>query len=157
MKNKSLAVKKQPQATPSSRFPLVYDMMNRWFDDFLTSREMPLLPEIKSDWIPKVDVKETNREIEVSASLPGVDKKNIKVELKENHLSIQGDRKSESEQKSKGYIRREQSYGSFFRSFRLPDNIKSDGIKASYKDGILDIKIPKDKTSHIQSRKVTVL
>ncbi len=157
MKNRQLAPKKSTSEAQSSSFPLFYNAMNRWFDDFLFSREFPLMPEMKADWVPKLDIKETEKEIAVSASVPGVDKKDIKVELKENLLTIEGERKTRSEEKTKNYIRREQSYGSFYRSIRLPDNIKGEAIKAVYKDGVLDINIPKNKESHIQSKKITVL
>jgi len=94
-------------------------------------------------WAPAVDVTETDKEYAIKAELPEVKKEDVKVNVDNGCLTIQGERKQEKEEKNKKYHRIERSYGSFFRSFTLPDDADATKISAECKDGILNIKLPK--------------
>ena len=99
----------------------------------------------KSDtiWQPAVDIVETKDGFEVKAELPGMKKDDIKIEFEDGVLTLTGERKSEKEDKDKNFYRMERRYGKFQRCFALPKNVKVDEIKASYKDGVLTVNIPK--------------
>jgi len=94
-------------------------------------------------WEPAVDILDDKDKIVIKAELPGVDKKDIKVDLKDHVLTLSGERSYENEVKEDNYYHRERSFGKFQRSFRLPVNLDPDKIKADYKDGVLKIDIPK--------------
>ncbi|HEY8514639.1 MAG TPA: Hsp20/alpha crystallin family protein [Candidatus Binatia bacterium] len=103
---------------------------------------------------PRLDVSETDTEIQVSAELPGVDEKDIEVSLSDDVLTIKGERREEKEEKEKDYYRREQSYGSFHRSIPLPRGIDPDKVQASFKRGVLTVTLP--KTAASQRKKIAV-
>ena len=104
---------------------------------------------------PEVDIKETAKEVVVSAALPGVDKKDIHADLTENRLTICAERKHATEHRGKyGHVQREESYGSFCRSLPLPAAVKADKAKASYKDGVLRLELPKVKET--QTRRIEI-
>lgn len=97
-----------------------------------------------STFVPQVDIVETEKAFEVQLAVPGVKKEDFKVNLNDHVLTISGERKLNNE-RSEGNVRvRETQYGTFSRSFNLPDDVKSDAIDARYNDGILEITIPKD-------------
>lgn len=112
--------------------------VNRFFNDEFSGGSM-------TSFTPKVDVAETDNEFEIQAFLPGVNKKDIKVDVIENELTIRGERKFEHEKKEKNYHSVESCFGSFTRSFYLPDFVNGEKVDASYVDGVLKIKLPKDK------------
>ncbi|MCO4781454.1 MAG: Hsp20/alpha crystallin family protein [Candidatus Cloacimonetes bacterium] len=95
------------------------------------------------DWMPVVDINETDEDFLVKAELPGVAKEDVKISIDNNILLIKGEKKVESEDQKKHYY--ECSYGSFVRSFTLPQMVKIDEIKADYKNGVLNLKIPKSE------------
>ena len=95
------------------------------------------------DWMPVVDIEETDDAYLIKAELPGVKKEDVKVTIEEGVLTIQGEKKYEKKKKDKKQLRVERAYGSFIRSFTLPNNVKNDEIKAKYKDGVLTLTIPK--------------
>ncbi len=99
------------------------------------------------NWSPSADISETDSEYIVKADLPGVDKKNINVSLDKNVLTINGERTYNEETKDEKRHRIESFFGSFERSFTLPGDVKSEKIKASYTDGVLDIRLPKSAAS----------
>jgi HSP20 family protein len=115
----------------------------------LFGRAYPLkagLPEealTVADWAPVVDIKETPEEFVVKAELPEVNKEDVKVAIEDGVLSIRGERKLEKEEKGKRYHRIERAYGTFMRSFTLPEGIEEKKLLASYKDGVLEIHLPK--------------
>jgi len=94
-------------------------------------------------WTPAVDIAEHDEQYLVKVELPGVNKEDVKITLENNILTIRGEKKQEKETRKESYHRVERSYGSFQRSFTLPTTIKSDKIDAAYKDGILQITLPK--------------
>lgn len=92
---------------------------------------------------PSVDVKENKDNFMLAFSLPGMEKENVKIELKENRLTVSGEHKMEKEENDAKYHRIENQYGSFSRSFLLPENVKQENIEANFKNGVLHISIPK--------------
>jgi len=95
------------------------------------------------DWVPPVDILETTEEFQVKAQLPDVKREDIKIDVQDGVLSITGERKQEKEEQNKKWHRVEQSYGSFLRTFSLPNNVDQSQIQAEYKDGILTLRLPK--------------
>jgi HSP20 family protein len=99
-------------------------------------------------------MKETDKEIVINAEIPGVDKKDINLDINENLLTISFEKKQEKDEKDEGWKIVERRYGKFSRTITLPSNIKSSEAKASYKDGVLKIVLPKEKSS--KSSKITI-
>lgn len=103
-------------------------------------------PDTASDnrfFSPKVDIVEKDNQFEVHASLPGLKKEDIKIDLKNDVLTISGERKFQNEQKEAKYHLVESHYGSFSRSFSLPETVNKESIQAEFKDGILNLTLPK--------------
>jgi HSP20 family protein len=95
------------------------------------------------DWAPSVDIIESSEDFQIKAELPEVKKEDVKVSVDGGVLRIEGERKQEKEEKGKKYHRTERSYGSFLRTFTLPDNVDESKIAASFKDGVLNIRLQK--------------
>ncbi|HTV22878.1 MAG TPA: Hsp20/alpha crystallin family protein [Polyangiaceae bacterium] len=95
------------------------------------------------DWTPSVDITETAEAFEIKAELPDVKKEDVKVSVEDGELRISGERKQEKEDKGKRFHRIERSYGSFMRSFTLPENVDDSKLSAEYKDGLLNVRLPK--------------
>ena len=106
--------------------------------------------------MPAVDVAETDKAYEITAELPGLEEKNIEVKLANGVLSIKGEKQEEKEEKQKDYYRRERSFGSFERSFQVPDHVDDDKIEASFKNGILSVTLPKSAEAQKQAKKIEV-
>jgi HSP20 family protein len=121
--------------------------MNRLFEDFFGG--FPLAERIREpEWAPaaftpRVDVSETDTEVKVSAELPGMDEKDITVELQDDILTLRGEKKTEQEEKGKNWTRREQSWGSFHRAIALPAGVDAGKAKATFKKGLLTFSAPK--------------
>ncbi len=92
---------------------------------------------------PFADVVETDKEVKVAVEIPGVDKKDIKIKTTENSIEISAETKREEKEEKKGYIRRERSYGKFYRAMTLPVKVDAAKAKASYKNGVLEVTLPK--------------
>ena len=99
------------------------------------------------DWAPRVDIVETDKEFVIKAEIPEVNKEDVKVTIDNGILTIRGERKQEKEEGGKRYHRIERYYGSFDRSFTLPDNVDETKVKASFKDGMLNLQIQKTKVA----------
>lgn len=108
------------------------------------------------DWSPQVDISETAKEFVIKAEIPEVKKEDVKVTVENGVLTIRGERKQEMEEKGKTFHRVERQYGSFIRSFTLPDNIDAANIKASFKDGMLGLQIQKTVEAKPKSIEVKV-
>ena len=117
--------------------------MDRLFDDFRT-RFFPRLdfPKIEAAWAPPIEVSERGGQLVVRAELPGLARKDVKVEVSDDALTIQGERRQEREEKRKGFYRSERTYGSFYRQIPLPEGVDASSAKASFKDGILEVTMP---------------
>jgi HSP20 family protein len=109
--------------------------MDEFFNDVVNQRN--------NNFVPSIDISETNDGFEVTAELPGINKDNIDVSLDNGRLTISGERKFEEKEEGKTYHRVETRYGSFNRSFQLPDNVDEDSINAKYENGLLHISIKK--------------
>jgi len=96
-----------------------------------------------TSWSPRVNVMENSDAYVVQAELPGINKNDVKITMRDDVLTIKGEKKHEKEEKDHNYHRVERSYGSFERSFSLPAGVKSDKIDAAYKDGVLTVTLPK--------------
>jgi HSP20 family protein len=128
---------------PFKEVTTLQERINRLFEDAFPrtrEREEDLSPGI---WRPAVDIYEGETAVVLKAELPGIKKGDVSVEVKDNVLTIKGERKAESEIKEEKYYRRERTYGSFSRSFNLQYTVKPDKIKARFKDGVLVIEVPK--------------
>jgi HSP20 family protein len=135
-------------------FSAMQKEINRMFEDFGRGSLMRLSAAETS---PRIDVAETDSAIEVTAELPGIDEKDVDVVLRDDLLTIKGEKKSEREEKKKDYHLIERSFGSFARSIRLPFEADSEAVKASFAKGVLKITIAKpaevkDKTVKIPVR-----
>ena len=124
-------------------------LVDRFFNDSITRAG-------GSTFVPKTDVVETANAYEVHLALPGVNKEDFNIEVNDNYLTISGERKFQNEKKDKNYHAIETHYGSFSRSFTLPENIDASKINAKYNNGILEVTIPKDeKNAFKQTIKVS--
>jgi len=116
--------------------------MNRFFDRMFD--RFPQREEIgEGIWAPCVDISETKDDLVITAEIPGISKDNIKISLNDNILTLKGEKKQEKKVDEENYHRIERSYGAFHRSFTLPTTVQQDQVKASYKNGILRIILPK--------------
>lgn len=111
---------------------------------------------IVADWTPSVDISETEAEYQIKAEIPDVKKEDVKVTVEDGVLTIQGERKHEKEEKGKKYHRIERSYGSFVRTFSLPDVIEEEKVKAEFKDGVLNLHLPKSEKAKPKAIEVKV-
>ena len=109
-----------------------------------------------TEWIPAVDIAEDDKEYTIKVELPGVNKEDVRVSVEGGVLSISGERKTEKEEKNKKYHRIERTYGSFARSFTLPEGTASDRVGAEFKDGVLKVHLPKDEKAKPKSIDVKV-
>jgi HSP20 family protein len=105
---------------------------------------------------PAVDVSETDKAYEITAELPGMDEKNIEVKLANDVLTIKGEKQDETEEKRKDYYMRERSFGSFQRSFQVPDGVDADKIEANFKKGVLTVTLPKSPAAQKAEKKIAV-
>lgn len=133
----------------------------REFEDFFRQYSPALLSGTgrgngSSVWRPTADISENDKEYLVKAELPGVKKEDIKISLQEGMLTISGERKLEDEQKDENQIRIERFYGSFSRSFALPENVDGNNVRAESKDGLLLVHIPKKQPSTPQPISIDV-
>ncbi len=119
------------------------DEIKQVFDRFLNEGDGDQSNVVTSQWAPRVDIKEEPERFLIQADIPGVDPKDIEIDMDNGILSIKGERSTESRQDGGGYSRVERSHGTFYRRFALPDSADPNGITASGKHGVLEIGIPK--------------
>ena len=143
------------ELTPFREFERMRRDMDRLWDSFFegTPRRRG---EERGEWLPSLDVSETKNDLVVKAEVPGMDAKDINISLSDGVLTIEGEKKQEKEEKEADYHLVERSYGSFFRSVRLPKEVQGDKINASYKDGILRITLPKSEEAKKKEIKIKV-
>ncbi len=130
--------------------------IDRMFEDFSRSWRLPTLGERETLLAPAIDVSETDDTIEVSAELPGIDEKDVDVEVADNVLTIKGEKKSEKEEKKKDYHLIERSCGSFQRSVPLPYEVDANKITAKFTKGVLTVTMPKPTQAKEKFKKVKV-
>lgn len=107
-----------------------------------------------SEWRPTVDIFDKDEAIVIKAELPGMEKKDIAIDMKDGVLTLKGERSHEEEVKEENYYRRERTSGKFHRAFKMPEDVDPEKIKADFKNGILTIDIPKPEER--KPRKITV-
>lgn len=140
--------------------------MNRLFDDFFRATEMPMLgrsfafPSFnnleQSAVTPRIDVRETDKELRISAELPGLNENEIDVSLSRDMLTISGEKKQECEQNVKGWYRMERSYGTFTRSVSLPCEVDQDSCNASFKNGVLTVSLKKTPQAQASVKSIAI-
>lgn len=132
--------------------------MNRLFEDFSRGFEIEPFGRRTSAaaFEPKVNIAETEKEIKVSAELPGLDDKDIDVSLSENELTIKGEKKEEKEEKKENYYHMERSYGTFSRTLPLPCKVESDKVDAQFNKGVLTVTLPKAAGAIKETKKIEV-
>jgi len=139
-------------AAPVNPFMSLQREIDRLFDDF--ARGFPTFGNGKADLLPSMDVTETDKQIEITAELPGLEEKDVQINVADNLLTIRGEKKAEKEEKDKDYRLIERSYGSFERTLELPDGVNADAIQASIAKGVLKVTVPKPAPA--QSKKIDV-
>jgi len=128
---------------------------NRFFEEFF--KDVPFTQESRENWMPAVDILEKEGNLILRAELPGMTEKQIDIKLEGNTLTLKGERKMENEDKKSNYHRIESFYGSFTRSFRLPDTVDAEKINAEYKNGVLTVTIPQKPEVRPREIPVSVL
>ena len=137
-----------------SRGLTLQDEVNRLFEDKFT-RERSGHADLAT-WAPPIDIYETENELVVKAELPGFQDKDIDVRITNNTLTIRGERKFEKDIKEDNYLRIERAYGSFMRSFSLPNTVSSENIRADYRNGVLTLRMAKREESKPKQIKISV-
>jgi HSP20 family protein len=137
-------------------FSLLHRDMDRLFDDFFSGFDIEPFGKSYSSFSPDIEVSESEKEIKISAELPGLDENDIDVSLTDDTLTISGEKKEEQESKEKGYFMKERSYGSFTRSIPLYTEVAADKINAHFKKGVLTMKLPKIEKKVEAKKKITV-
>jgi len=155
--------KEVAQAGPS-RVPSTFGEMEHWFDNVF-KRELSLFgqpwwPRSRfsemGDASPSVDIFREGNDIVVKAEVPGMDKKDLDVVITEDKITVSGEKKKEEKVEKKDYYRFERSEGSFARSFRLPENVQTDKAKATFKKGVLEVRIPVSTEARKKEKKLEI-
>lgn len=106
--------------------------------------------------MPAVNIREDDKNYILELAVPGMERKDLKIDIDEDVLTISSEQKVENEEKQEGYTRKEFSYSSFVRSFYIPENVNADNISANYKDGILTVSFPKQEEVKKITRQVKI-
>ncbi len=141
---------------PFREMSSLQERMNRLMADFRTRSPFGEEEMAQGAWIPAVDIYETKESIVLNVELPGVTKEDISLEVKDSTLTIKGEKKLEKDVKEENFHRMERTYGSFTRAFTLPSTMQQDRVKAKFRDGILEIMIPKAEEAKPKQIKVDV-
>ncbi|MBI5556530.1 MAG: Hsp20/alpha crystallin family protein [Deltaproteobacteria bacterium] len=136
--------------------PDVFEGFEDMFKRFWEGSMFPELTSEENKWTPRLDVNETDKALEVVADLPGLDKKDIDISLENDVLVIRGERKEEHKETDRHVHRMERRYGSFYRAFKLPVEVKSDSIEATFTNGVLKITLPKTEEAKKRIAHITV-
>lgn len=128
---------------PFRELEAMTNRLNRLFDPSITRHDDP---DDFGGWAPAIDVEETDREYRIKADLPEVMKNDVKVNIENGVLTIEGERKQEKEEKNKKFHRVERAYGKFVRRLALPTEVDAQKVAAEFKDGVLNVRLPKAET-----------
>ncbi|MBI5286337.1 MAG: Hsp20/alpha crystallin family protein [Deltaproteobacteria bacterium] len=134
----------------------IQERMNRLFDETLARTRAGGEELVKGVWSPAVDIYETDEAIVLKAELPGINKEDVIIEVKDNTLLLKGERRFEKDVKEENYHRMERSYGVFQRVFALPGTVDKEKVNARYKDGVLEIALPKIQEAKPKQIKIKV-
>jgi len=130
--------------------------VDRLFDNFFQGVDLaPVLNEGVSMFQPRLDIVETEKEVRITADLPGLEEKDIELSLNENTLSLKGEKKSEEEEEGKNFYRRERTYGAFYRDIELPAEVEASKVEATFKNGVLTVVLPKQEKKE-ESKKISI-
>jgi len=132
----------------------IRDAFDKIFARGLSEKRLDITDRM--NFAPKIEVLDKKDTVVIKAEVPGINKKDLDVKIDNGNLVIRGETRKEDESQEKGYYYSERSYGSFYRSISLPDTIDEKGIKAKYKDGILEINLPKTKEAKEKSKPIEV-
>src|SRR5439155_3272133 len=138
---------------PFREFSTLQDRMNRLFRDSYGDHEEALTA---SGFAPAVDVYEDEHNVTLKIEVPGIDEKDIDIRIENNLLTVHGERKIEKEEKEENYRRVERQYGSFTRTFTLPNTVDTDNVQANYEKGVLKVKLAKKAEAKPKQIKVNV-
>ncbi len=141
---------------PFREVSALQERMNRLFSDLRTSSPLREEEISQGSWVPPVDIYETEDSLVFKAELPGVTKDDITVEVKDNTMTLKGEKRFEKDVKEESYHRVERAYGGFQRAFTLPGMVEQDKVKAKFKDGILEIVLPKAEKAKPKQVRVEV-
>jgi len=133
----------------------LHDEIDRMFQEVARSGFLPFWPE-RGRWAPALDVYEKGNDLIVEAELPGIPREAVKVTCTDNTLTIQGETKKQEEEKREGYYRAERRYGSFYRSVTLPEPVDFEKAKAQFKDGVLQITLPKQSKPEAKAHTIPI-
>lgn len=128
--------------------------VDRMFDEFWRDFELPRWTDGNHLIATRVDVSEDDKEVQVTAELPGLEEKDVDVSLSEGVLTIRGEKKQESEKDEKDYRLMERTYGSFYRTIPVGSGIKEDNVKASFKNGVLTVTLPKTEEAKAKVKRI---
>ena len=142
--------------TPFRELTTMQERMNKLFEDVMKAPHRSDEGLSTPNWAPAVDIYETDKEIVMKAELPEMQEKDIEIKVEDNILILSGERRMEKEVKEENYHRIERAYGSFNRSFTLPRTVDRENIKASYKDGVLKVLLPKKEEVKPKQIKIDV-
>ena len=131
--------------------------VNRVFGDFFTGTELTPFSAMRGGFTPSINITESEKEIAVTAELPGLDEKDVELSLSQGALTIRGEKKQENEEKGRDFYRMERSYGTFSRTIPLPrDVVDADKVTAEFEKGVLRVTLPKLETAQTVSRRIPV-
>ena len=151
--SKNLPVKRDEDSHPLTR---MQNEMNRMFDRFFDNTRISPFQEGALNAFPSIDIKETKKDVQVSAELPGLEAKDIDISIRENILTLRGEKRQESKREEEDYYQMECAYGSFNRSIPLPSEVESDKVTAKFKNGVLKIFMPKKPAAQQKSKKIEI-
>jgi HSP20 family protein len=141
---------------PFRNVAALQDRINRMFDDAFERAGQAGADVAMCDWAPPVDIHETAEGLFIEADLPGVEKEDVLVEIKDNVLTLRGERRLTTGLNEDQYIRKERCAGSFHRAFNLQFQVKPESIRASFKNGVLQIVVPKPEEEKVRQIKVSI-
>jgi HSP20 family protein len=139
-------------ARGGNTFASLQHEIDRLFEDF--TRGFSVFGNGKMDLLPSMDVTETDKEIEITAELPGLEEKDVQINVSDNVLTIRGEKKAEKEAKDKNHRLIERSYGSFERTLELPNGVNADAVKANIAKGVLKVTVPKPAPAQVKKIEV---
>jgi HSP20 family protein len=167
IKNEDTKAEQKPAAQAWHPLESLRREIDRLFEDFGSDfwrapfrRPLDVAPFWRREWTlgvtPAVDIVEKDNAYEVTADLPGMDEKNIEVKVANGMLTIKGEKREEKEEKKKDYYLQERHFGSFQRSFRVPEGVDADKINAQFKKGVLTVTLPKTVEAQKPAKKIDV-
>lgn len=129
-------------------------VFDRFFDDLTPSRLWN--DDMSATYLPRIDVKETDKEIRVDAELPGMDGKDIDISVSDNILTLRGEKRMERQEKEDGYFHVERSYGKFHRNIPLPEEVDTAKVEAEFRNGILTVHLPRKPEAQRKSKRIAI-